>query len=179
MRWAIAALLMVVAVVVLAACGGGGDETTVADFRKVYAPISAEVRALGDDVGAAVQGAADESDASLATEFADLAERTNEVAAELAGADVPDDTGIQTTRADLVAGLRDAAGDLAAISRAAESSDADAAKAATIALLESSGEIRTPRLKLDRLVLGADAPTDEEGQDADPAPATTGSGEAT
>lgn len=144
------------AVLILAACGGGGDdETTTADFRKEYAPISAAVRGLGEDVGQAVTTAKDKTDAALQLEFAELSEKTTAVAAELAAEEIPDDAKIEAARGALVAGLRKGAADLEAISVAAGDHDAEAARAATVRLVTDSAKIKAPRERLDKLVLAA------------------------
>jgi hypothetical protein len=149
-------LTALLAAVALAACGGGGDEeTTTADFRRDYAPISAAIRGLGTEVGAAVTSAKGKSDLELQEQFADLADRANVVAGDLEEAKTPDDDAINTTRAALVAGVRKAAADLDAISGAAAANDGDAAKAATIRLAKDSEGIREPRRKLDQLVLSS------------------------
>lgn len=138
-----------------AGCGGGSSAPSVADFRKEYAPISAEVRGIGNDVGAAVTAAKGKSDIELQAEFGDLADRANAIATTLADADVPDDAQIKAARTELVTGVRKAAADLDAISAAATASDAAAAKAATIRLARDSAGVREPRRKLDELVLSS------------------------
>lgn len=150
-------LAALTAALVLAACGGGGDdETTVAEFRKQYAPISASVRDIGGDVEQAVTSAKDKTDAVITAEFSELAERTKAAAEELAAEELPDDPTIESARDALVSGLRKGAADLAAISAAAEAHDGPAAKAATVRLVSDSAAIRDPRAKLDELLLAAD-----------------------
>lgn len=150
-------LAALTAALVLVACSGGGDDkTTVAEFRKEYAPISAAVRGIGDDVGQAVTSAKDKTDATITAEFAALAERTKSAAEQLAGKELPDDPTIESTRDALVAGLRKGAADLEAISAAAEAQDAAAAKKATEQLAADSGTIRDSRAKLDELLLASD-----------------------
>lgn len=149
-------LAALIAALVLVACGGGDDETTVAEFRKEYAPISATVRGLGEDVGQAVTSAKDKTDAMISAEFSELAERTKSAAEELAGEELPDDPTIESTRDTLVSGLNKGAADLEAISAAAEANDGPAAKAATERLVADSATIRDSRAKLDELLLAAD-----------------------
>jgi len=157
MRYRLAGLIAAFgAVLALAACGSESQETTTADFRKVYAPISAAVRGLGEDVGNAVTTAKDKTDAALQMEFAELSEKTTSLAAELAAAEIPDDPKIEAARDSLVAGLREGAADLEAISVAAGEHDAAAAKAATIRLVTDSAKIKAPRERLDKLVLAAE-----------------------
>jgi hypothetical protein len=147
---------VLVAILALAACGGGEDETTAADFRKEYAPISAAVRGVGEDVGTAVSGAKDQTDATIAAEFGNLAAKTTSVAEELAGEQLPDDPKIKAARSALVSGLRKGAADLQAISAAAGAHDGAAAKAATERLVSDSTAIRDSRAELDELLLAAD-----------------------
>lgn len=145
----------ILAALALASCGGGSDAPTKAEFRTQYAPISAEIRELGTEVGEAVTAAKTKTDAALQTQFGDLAERTSAAADKLEAAQAPDDTAIRDTQAALVVGVKQAASDLAAISAAASVSDASAAKAATIKLGEAGAGVREPRLKLDKLVLSS------------------------
>ena len=145
-------LTAVASALTLAACGGSED-TSSADFRSAYAPISAAIRGLGSEVGSSVTTAKGKSDIELQAAFGDLAESATAVADDLAAAKAPDDAQIETARAALVTGLRKAAADLDAISAAATSGDAAAAKAATIRLAADSAGIREPRRKLDDLVL--------------------------
>ena len=122
----LALLTALVAACALAACGGGDDETTTADFRKDYAPISAAIRGLGTEVGAAVTSAKEKSDLELQEQFADLADRANVVADDLERAEDARRRGDQRrTRTALVAGVRKAAADLDAISGAAAANDGD------------------------------------------------------
>ena len=155
LRATTALLTTILAALALAACGGG-DGPTTADFRTEYAPISALIRGLGSDVGTAVTTANKKTDAQLQTEFGDLAKRTGAAATALAGTHPPDDAAIEQARTQLVAGVRQGASDLAAISAAASLSDAAEAKAATIRLMKHSAAVKTPRLKLDKLVLSSD-----------------------
>lgn len=150
-------LTAILAALVLAACGGssGSDAPTTADFRTEYAPISAVIRGIGDDIGAAVTDAKSKTDAQLQAQFGELAKRTGTAADALAETQPPDDAAIQQARRQLITGVRQGASDLAAISTAASLSDAAAAKAATIKLIEHSAAVKTPRLKLDKLVLSA------------------------
>lgn len=150
-------LLPILAALTLVACGGGSsDAPTTADFRTEYAPISALIRGIGDDVGTAVTTANKKTDAQLQTEFGDLAKRTGSAATALADTHPPDDAAIEQARTQLITGVRQGAADLAAISAAASLSDAAAAKAATIKLIKHSAAIKTPRLKLDKLVLSSE-----------------------
>jgi len=157
LRATAALLTTILAAVALAACGGnsGGDAPTTADFRTEYAPISAVIRGIGDDVGTAVTTAKTKTDAQLQAQFGDLAKRTGSAATALADTHPPDDAAIKQARTQLITGIRQGASDLAAISSAASLSDAAAAKAATIKLLQHSTNVKTPRLKLDKLVLSS------------------------
>ena len=152
-----ALLTAILAALALAACGGssGGDAPTTADFRTEYAPISAVIRGIGDDIGAAVTTAKTKTDAQLQTQFGDLAKRTGTAADALENTHPPDDAAIKQARTQLITGVRQGASDLAAISAAASLSDAAAAKAATIKLINHSAGVKTPRLKLDKLVLSS------------------------
>ena len=157
LRATAALLTAILAALALAACGGssGGDAPTTADFRTEYAPISAVIRGIGDDIGVAVTNAKSKTDAQLQAQFGELAKRTGTAADALAETQPPDDAAIKQARTELITGVRQGASDLAAISTAASLSDAAAAKAATIKLTKHSAAVKTPRLKLDKLVLSA------------------------
>jgi len=152
-----ATLTAILAALALAACGGSGgaDAPTTADFRTEYAPISALIRGIGDDVGTAVTTANKKTDAQLQEQFGELAKRTGSAATALEDTHPPDDAAIEQARTQLITGVRQGASDLAAISAAASLSDAAAAKAATIRLIKHSAAVKTPRLKLDKLVLSS------------------------
>ena len=157
LRATAALLTAILAALALAACGGssGSDAPTTADFRTEYAPISAVIRGIGDDIGVAVTNAKSKTDAQLQSQFGALAKRTGTAADALEATHPPDDAAIKQARTQLIAGVRQGASDLAAISSAASLSDAAAAKAATIKLLQHSTNVKTPRLKLDKLVLSS------------------------
>ena len=158
LRATAALLTAILAAVALAACGGSssGDAPTTADFRTEYAPISAVIRGIGDDIGTAVTEAKTKTDAQLQTQFGDLAKRTGTAADALENTHPPDNAAIKQARTQLITGVRQGASDLAAISAAASLSDAAAAKAATINLIKHSAAVKTPRLKLDKLALSSD-----------------------
>jgi hypothetical protein len=157
LRATAALLTSILAAAALAACGGssGGDAPTTADFRTEYAPISAVIRGIGDDIGTAVTNAKTKTDAQLQSQFGDLAKRTATAADALADTHPPDDSAIKQARTQLITGVRQGASDLAAISAAASLSDAAAAKAATIKLINHSAAVKAPRVKLDELVLSS------------------------
>jgi hypothetical protein len=164
------------ATAVLTGCGGGDDgpdraSTTTtaaapapdaggAAFRRAVAEGKTTIGSIGTDVETAIKGAAQQSDAELAQQFAALADRTRAALATLQGLQAPADA------TDELAALRTAvqtgATDLQAIATAADHGDAGAAKSATEALIAHSPAIGEAgdRLATVAGVTGADTGAD-------------------
>jgi hypothetical protein len=139
----------------LALAGCGTQAPSKADFRTQYAPLSAAIRGLGDDVAAAVAGARGKPAATIEHEFSGLATRAGAAATALEDVRPPDDASIRGAQAALVAGVRRAATDLKAVAGAAAARDSAAASAATAKLIRDAGGVREPRQRLDQLALSS------------------------
>lgn len=161
---AVAALLL--AAGLFAGCGSDDDGSTTAastpattvsvtEAAAAYAPIRAEVLAIGRDIGTTVTGATGETDAALATQFSDLAERTEAAVARLEALEVPAD--LDTALDDLREALQTGADDLRDIAEAARAHEPQAAREAVQRLVSDSDGIREARAEVDRALSGGDA----------------------
>lgn len=137
------AAVVAAAVLVLAACG---DEDT-ADFVRDSNRVTSEISAIGRDIGTAVSGAGDQTDAELERQFAALAGRVGDVRTRLDDLDGPTDT-IADTIVSLSDALAEGQKDLKDISEAAGAGDAAAARTATEALVADSPAISTYNRRL-------------------------------
>ncbi|MGK2936790.1 MAG: hypothetical protein ACSLFR_03135 [Solirubrobacteraceae bacterium] len=131
------------AALALSACGGEDNSEFIDASKKVTADISA----IGQDIGETVSTADEETDAALETEFTTLADRAGKAVAMLGELDAPKDD-ITTTVDALSRALTKGQKDLENIATAAGASDADGAKAATEALVTDSPAISENNAKL-------------------------------
>lgn len=136
-------LAALVAAVSLAACGGGSDAPTAADAKAAYAPIQTKIKSLGTDIGGAIGGASQATDAELAQQFDALADRGRAQKAEIDGIDVPDS--LAALRNALRNALSKGTDDLTDIATASKASNAAAARAAAEKLVADSEQIRSAR----------------------------------
>ena len=149
------------AVAALAGCGDddGGSSAgtvttttaprlTVAGAAAAYAPIRAELVAIGRDLGSAVANAARTTDAKLADRFSALTVRAEAAAARLEALTAPArlDTALDRLRTALADGARD----LRAVATAVRSDDAQAAREAAQRLVGDSAGIRQARAAVER-----------------------------
>jgi hypothetical protein len=142
-----ALVALVLVVLGAAACGGGGDDDGYADdFRRV----SERLVALGEQVGEAIETAGESTDRELADEFGGFADELRGVRQELDDLEPPDD--LADEQDDLVAAIEPVQESLENIAAAAEQSDPDAARQATIELVERSSDLRDARVELVRAV---------------------------
>jgi hypothetical protein len=138
-------LVSMLALAVTAAPAGAATPSLKAQF----APLNTQIKKIGSDIGTSINGAPKATDVQLARSFAGLAQRAAASAGKvgnLRGA-----TGAnQVTQRRLQLALAKGAIDLARISAAAAAHNANAAKAATIALVKDSKPILQARTKLAR-----------------------------
>jgi hypothetical protein len=128
----------------LAACGESEEEA----YSKAFRPLNKRILDLGDQVGDAVNGASEKSDQEIEEEFGRIARSTADAARKVDALEPPDD--LKRANDDLVGALRAARDDLRGIEKAADEHDADAARRATIKLVDDSKDVSTARRKLDR-----------------------------
>ncbi|MBB4664894.1 hypothetical protein [Conexibacter arvalis] len=155
---AVGGTALVLAAAALAGCGdddtGGTVTTTTAPRLSVtgaaaaYAPIRAEIVAIGRDLGTAVRNAPGTADAELADQFSALTVRAESAVARLESLDVPAD--LDTAFDDLREALSDGAEDLRAVATAARQHDPQAAREATQRLVSDSAAIRAARAQVER-----------------------------
>jgi hypothetical protein len=141
----IAALL---GVGLVAGCGGDDGPSAKEQFEKDYGEVNDDLLSLSEEVGTAVNTARGKSDAQLATQFASLGERTQEVRGDLDELDPPEEYQDLTER--LSKAIDVVATDLTEIGEAADANDATAARAQAVELGRHSVEVRTARRELAR-----------------------------
>ncbi|HEV3376599.1 MAG TPA: hypothetical protein VG126_04905 [Thermoleophilaceae bacterium] len=144
------ALAAVLATLVLAACGGGDDE----EFSEDFPGLSERIAALGEEVGNALETADTASDRELAGQFERFDQRLGELRRELEELEPPED--LADERDDLVRAMGDVRESLGDIADAAEDGDPQAAREATLELVEGSTELRDAREALNRGVREAE-----------------------
>lgn len=125
---------------IVAGCGGGDDSSSdAADFRQAATAATSETSRIGVDVGQAVSTARSKTDADLASTFSGLTARVRVIVTDLKALDPP--LPARGKVDDLTSALDTAAEDLDAIAKAASSSQADPARAATEKLVNDSPAI--------------------------------------
>lgn len=147
---ALATAVLTAATLAVSGCGSGAQRDPAATFNTDYAAQSADLKAIGDQILAAIRGADRQTDAQVAASFGAIATRAHAGADALAGLTPPGHAASQL--AALKAAVDKAAGDLDAITAAARAGDAAAATKASQALVTDSIPIRDARAALDRVV---------------------------
>ena len=154
-------VLPIVALVALAFAGCGGDSkkddeaaaaakakaAAAAAFKTGAKAATAETTKIGDDLGKAIQGAEEETDAALAATFTSLAGRARGVVDDLNALETPQESRAEVTA--LVGALTTGAQDLDAIATAARAHDASSARSATETLVRDSPAIKAAKDALD------------------------------
>jgi len=139
-------LVVLVSMLALAATAAPAGAATPS-LKAQFAPLNTQIKKIGTDIGTSINSAAKATDVQLAKSFAGLAQRAAASAGKvgkLKGA-----TGAnQITQRELQLALAKGAIDLARISTAAGAHNANAARAATIALVKDSKPIVQARTKL-------------------------------
>jgi hypothetical protein len=125
----------------VAACGGSEDEYGD-DFR----PVSERIVSLGQEVGDTIQMAGESTDEQLAGDFEDYANELGDLRQELEDLDPPDE--LDDEQDALVTAMGEVRSSLEDIAEAAEQRDADAARQATVELVQRSSELRDARQRL-------------------------------
>ena len=136
-------LVSMLALALTAAPAGAATPTLKAQF----APLNTQIKKIGTDIGTSINGAGKATDVQLARSFAGLAQRAAASAGKVGN--LQGATGAnQITQRQLQLALAKGAIDLARISAAAAAHNANAAKAATLALVKDSKPIVLARTKL-------------------------------
>jgi hypothetical protein len=149
LRRSTALVAFVLVVLGAAACGGGDDNDAYGDdFQRV----SERIVSLGEQVGEAIETAGEATDNELATDFGKFEDELRDVRQELDGLDPPDDLADEQEK--LVAAIGPVQASLGDIAEAAKQSDPEAARQATIELVERSSDLRDARVALARAVRG-------------------------
>ena len=131
------------AALAITACGSE-DNTEFIDASK---KVTADISAIGQDIGETVSTADQQTDAALQTEFTELADRVGKSVTALGDLDAPEDDISKTVDA-LSSALTKGQKDLENIATAAGASDADGAKSATEARVADSPAISENNTKL-------------------------------
>jgi hypothetical protein len=135
---------------VVSACGSDEKQDDGKAFQKAYSEQSVKLKAVGVDLGTAISGASDMTDAEVAKTFGDLAERAHASADSLKDLEPTDEA--KATLTKLENAVEKAAGDLDTITAAAKTKNPEAAKTAAAALVLASKPIREARGELDKIV---------------------------
>jgi hypothetical protein len=143
------AALAVLALTVLgvAACGGDGEED---EYGDEFPRLSQRIVALGEDVGEAIETAGRSTDAELAADFEGFAEDLGQLRRDLGELDPPED--LADEQDELTAAMGEVRDSLDDIASAAEQSDPEAARQATMELIQRSADLRDAREALARAV---------------------------
>jgi TolA-binding protein len=137
-------LLSAVAILVIASCGGDdGDDQA---FQDDFPALSERIQSLGQEVGDTIQTAENASDQELADEFDQFAQQLGELRQDLEDLEPPED--LADERDDLVSAMGDVRSSLDDIATAAEEGDPEAAREATLELIDHSEELRDARQAL-------------------------------
>lgn len=144
--------LVVVALAVggIAACGGGDGEA----FEEDFPALSQRIISLGEEVGNAIETADSSTDQELSDEFDRFAQQLGDMRQELEDLEPPDE--LTDERDDLVSAMGAVRTSLEDIAHAAKDGDPEAAREATLELVERSDELRDARRELARAVSDPD-----------------------
>jgi hypothetical protein len=141
-----AAGLAVIVAISLAGCGESAEEK----YRDDFAPVNDEIVALGRQVGATINEAGERSDAQLADAFGDYARELDDLQRRVEQLEPPQDLAREQQR--LVETMGDVEGALARIAEAALRGEPDAARQATVELIQGSRRLSDAREALARAV---------------------------
>jgi len=130
----------------LALAGAGCGESDEDKYKEEFPPLSRELFGLGKDVGRSIKGASNSTNEQLAADFDNYAEQLGQVQQEIDELQPPDD--LAEDQEELVSSIGDVQGALEDIAKAASQGDAQAARRATLDLIQSSEDLRSSRSKL-------------------------------
>jgi hypothetical protein len=129
---------------VIAACGGDNGDAEA--FQDDFPALSQRLQSLGEEVGNTIETAQNASDQELANEFEDFAQELGDLRQELEDLEPPED--LADERDDLVSAMGEVRSSLDDIAGAAEEGDPEAAREATLELIDRSEELRDARQAL-------------------------------
>ena len=130
----------------LAACGESAED----EYKEDFPPLSQKLVSLGQEVGQAVQGASGSTDQQLADDFANYAKELGGIQQDIDELEPPED--LAEDQDELVSTIGDVQGALDDIAEAADKGDPNAARQATLDLIEGARDLRESRRKLARAV---------------------------
>jgi hypothetical protein len=143
-----ALVIAAIAISGIAACGGDDDGDQA--FQDDFPALSERIAALGEQVGNTIEAAENATDEELASEFDDFAQRLGELRQDLEDLEPPED--LADERDDLASAMGEVRSALEDIASAAEDGDAEAAREATLELVDGSEQLRDARQALGRAV---------------------------
>jgi hypothetical protein len=138
--------LVAVALAALGIAACGGDDGEDQSFQDDFPALSERIQSLGEEVGNTIETAEGASDRELAEEFDDFAQKLGDLRQELEDMEPPED--LADEREDLVSAMGDVRSSLEDIASAAEDGDPEAAREATLELINRSDELRDARREL-------------------------------
>jgi hypothetical protein len=129
----------------VAACGDDGESDA---FEEDFPALSERIVSLGEEIGNAIETAGETTDRKLAEEFDGFARDLDVLRQELERLEPPED--VADERDDLVEAMGEVRASLEEIADAAKESDPEAAREATLELVDRSAELRQAREALVR-----------------------------
>lgn len=141
--------IVVLSVALVAVSGCGSDSSSSSskdDFNKEYKALNAEILAIGNELGTAIQTAKGKSDVVLAKTFESLTTRLDQVKTKLSDLKPPDDVKSDVEALDKA--LATVSTDLHKLTDAAKGHDPAGAKAAVQKLVTDSPPLRDARRAL-------------------------------
>jgi DNA repair exonuclease SbcCD ATPase subunit len=143
-----ALLLSAIAMLAIAACGGDdGDDQA---FQDDFPALSERISSLGEEVGNTIETAENARAAELANEFKSFGQELGELRQELEDLEPPED--LADEREDLVSAMGEVRSSLEDIASAANEGDPEAARQATLELIDRSEQLRDARQALGQAV---------------------------
>ena len=146
-RIALAALLVACSLAV-AACGEDENNTFKENYNEAVGPLSK----TNTELSGSIEGTPDQSNAAIAEEFSDLADKTAQARSNLAELEAPGDA--QEDLDKLVASMGRGIEDLRAVAEAAQDADPVAGRQAKQALVKSAAQIQRAETALQEAVDG-------------------------
>jgi hypothetical protein len=146
-----ALLIATLALPGVAACGDDGESEA---FEEDFPALSQRLGSLGEEVGNAIETASETTDRELAEKFDGFARDVEALRGELERLEPPED--LADERDELAEAMGEVRGSLEEIADAAKESDPEAAREATLELVDRSAELRDAREALVRATRDAE-----------------------